>query len=156
MRSLRLMSLGLFVLVSACGPVSVPVPGGTVQFRFSVASMVKTSPNLKDPLKGTIYGNLFLQEDVGFDGPRQGASELGDVQVNVDLRSVETSEETFTSEKLSPGQYVFLGFFDVDGNGGESKDPDPGDPVTLPSTNKFEIIDGVQSKRAVLFEILYN
>lgn len=158
MRSLQLLFLGLIVFATGCGPTvpPLPSPAGTVQFRFSVASMVKMSPNLRDPLQGTIYGNVFLQEDVGFDGPRQGAPELGDVEVVVDLRSVETSEEVFTSEKLPPGKYVFLGFFDVDGNGAESKDPDAGDPVTLPSTNKFEIVDGVESKRAVLFELLYN
>lgn len=140
--------------LTGCGPA--PMPGGTAEFRFSVTSSVKTSPNLKDPLMGTVYGNLFLQEDVGVTGPRSGAMEFGAVEVpNVDLRMAESSAP-FITAKLAPGKYVFLGFFDVDGNGATVHEPDPGDPVTLALTNKFDITDGAQTRRSVLFELVFN
>lgn len=145
----------VLLALSACGPA--PMPGGTAEFRFSVSAGVKSSPNLKDPLNGTVYGNLFLQEDVAVDGPRKDAMEFGAVEVaNVDLRMAESSSVTFVTPKLAPGKYVFLGFFDVDGNGATSHDPDAGDPVTLALTNKFEITDGQQVKRSILFELVFN
>ncbi len=133
------------------------MPGGTAEFRFSVSAGVKSSPNLKDPLMGTVYGNLFLQEDVAVDGPRKDAKEFGAVEVtSVDLRMADSSSVAFVTPKLAPGKYVFLGFFDVDGNGATSHDPDAGDPVTLALTNKFEITDGQQTKRSILFELVFN
>lgn len=140
---------------SACGPA--PMPGGTAEFRFTVSDQVKSSPNLKDPLNGTVYGNIFLQEDVAVDGPRKDAMEFGAVEVPmVDLRTDKTSTASFVTPKLAPGKYVFLGFYDVDGNGATTRDPDAGDPVTLALTNKFDITDGQQTKRAIVFELVFN
>lgn len=151
MRALLLLSLGL--LASACAPP--PVPAGTVLFRFSVSDQVKSSPNLHDPLLGTVYGGLFLQEDVAVDGPRKDAVGQGDVEVaEVDLRVEKSSAASFVSPQLAPGKYVFLGFFDVDGSGGG--DPEAGDPVTLALTNKFDITDGVETRRAIVFELVFN
>lgn len=153
---MRLLFVALAgAILSACGPA--PVPGGTVEFRFTLSDQVKSSPNLTDPLLGSVYGNIFLQEDVGVFGPRDGAMEFGAVEVkNVDLRTEKTSAENFITAKLPLGKYLFLGFYDVDGNGATKHDPDKGDPVTLALTNKFEITDGVQAKRIVLFEIVFN
>lgn len=138
-----------------CGPVKPP--GGTVQFGFSVSDMVRNSANLKSPLNGIVYGNIFLQEDVSVTGPRSGAMEYADVQVSsVDLRTAATSEAKWTSPTLEAGKYVFLGFYDVNGNGATVNQPDPGDPVTLPTANRFEILDGQQVKRSVVFELVYN
>ena len=130
---------------------------GTVEFRFTLSDQVKSSPALTDPLLGTVYGNIFLQEDVGVFGPRDGAKEFGAVEVkNVDLRTEKTSAANFITPKMALGKYVFLGFFDVDGNGASVHDPDKGDPATLALTNKFEITDGAQTKRVILFEIVFN
>lgn len=139
----------------ACGPA--PVPGGTAEFRFSASPAVKTSPNLKDPLLGTVYGNVFLEEDVSVTGPRKDAMEFASVEVaEVDLRMTDSSAVSFVTPKLAPGKYVFLGFFDVDGNGTSTHEPDAGDPVTLALTNKFEITDGQQTRRSILFELVFN
>lgn len=149
------LALVVAALSSACGPA--PVPGGTAEFRFAIADQLRSSPNLKDPLVGTVYGNVFLQEDVAVDGPRKGSMEFGAVEVaSVDLTTEKTSAASFVTPKLAPGKYVFLGFFDVDGNGATTRDPDPGDPVTLALTNKFDIADGAQTRRAVVFELIFN
>jgi hypothetical protein len=130
--------------------------GGTAQFRFTLSDMVKNSSNLHDPLIGTVHGNVFLYEDVTITGPRDGAKGLQDVVVdNVDLRTVQTSTANFITKSLEPNTYVFLGFFDLDNNG-QTGDPDPGDPVTLALTNKFDIVEGMQAVRAVIFELVYN
>jgi hypothetical protein len=151
----RALFFVLLGALAACGPASTP--GGTVVFGYSASDMVRTSANLKDPLFGTVYGNIYLQEDVSVTGPRTGAAQLGDVELaNVDLRTATTSDAKWTSQKLMPGNYVFLGFLDVDGNGAQTTEPDPGDPVTLALTNKFTIRDGEQTKRSVLFELVFN
>lgn len=140
---------------TACGPAKMPA--GTAEFRFSVSSSVKSSPSLKDPLLGTVYGDLFLQEDVSVTGPRKDAVAFGAAEIQgVDLRMAESSTATFITPSLAPGKYVFLGFFDVDGNGATSKEPDQGDPVTLALTNTFDIVDGQQTRRSILFELVFN
>ncbi len=145
----------LVLACAACGPAKMPA--GTAEFRFSVSPSVKSSPSLKEPLLGTVYGDLFLQEDVSVTGPRKDAVAFGAAEIaNVDLRMVESSAATFVTPSLAPGKYVFLGFFDVDGNGATSKEPDQGDPVTLALTNTFDIVDGQQSRRSILFELVFN
>lgn len=131
--------------------------GGMVHLTFSAANGVKKSPNLKEPLQGTVYGALWKSEDVAVLGPIDGAEDVGGVEVaNVDATGEEPSVANWTSESLPPGEYIFLGFFDVDGNGAESKSPDPGDPVTLPFTNKFVVEDSKTTQLNVVFELVYN
>ena len=143
------------LLTTGCGGPSKPPPAGTVELRFSVADTVRTSPNLKNPLTGVAYGAIFLTEDVSIGGPRTGADSFGDVAVDgVDCRAGVSDQSLVMS--LAPGQYTFLGFFDVNANGSVTRDPDAGDPATLPFTNKFEIVDTQQTKRLVLFDLLYN
>lgn len=155
MRALLLTSLALV----ACGPGAPK--GGTAQMRFAVSNDVKNSMNLKDPLKGTFYGQVFLVEDVSITGPRSDAKQFQYVEVaNIDLTAKgtgEASDAVFTTEKLEPNTYVVLGFFDVDGNSVTTdRSPDPGDPVTLALTNKFEVSDGAEVKRLVLMELVFN
>jgi uncharacterized protein (DUF2141 family) len=134
------------------------MPKGRAELRFSVSdATVRNSMNLKSPLLGTVYGNLFLEEDVSLTGPRDQAERFGEIEVpNVDLRTASESSMSVMTPELSPGRYVFLGFYDVNGNGSGSKSPDRGDPVTLPKTNAFEIRDQQNSKRLVVFELVYN
>jgi hypothetical protein len=78
---------------------------------------------------------------------------------NIDLSTKmagDPSDTAFTTMTLPAGNYVILGFFDVNGNGDTSKMPDPGDPVTLATTNSFTITDGQVTKRLVLIELVYN
>lgn len=151
--------ISVALAATACGG-GAAATGGTVQFKFAAADMVKNSANLKDPLKGTFYGNIFLQEDVSVTGPRDDAMQFQALEIaNVDLTAKapgDPAEATLTTASLTKGKYVVLGFLDVDGNGATSHDPDMGDPTTLALTNKFEITDGVEAKRLVLLEIIYN
>jgi hypothetical protein len=57
---------------------------------------------------------------------------------------------------MEPGAYVFLGFYDVDSNGSETKDPDAGDPVTLPSVNKFDITADERTDVTIRFDLVLN
>lgn len=128
---------------------------GTALFTFSVSNGVRESPALVDPLKGPVYGAVFKQEDVTIAGPIEGAEELASVQVaDVDLVDVDVSAASWQSEEIEAGAYVFLGFFDLDGNG--EGEPDEGDPVTLPSVNEFEIVAGEETELTVRFDLVFN
>ena len=130
---------------------------GSVSMAFSVSNGVKQSPNLMDPLKGTIYGSLYKQEDVTVTGPIDGAMEVASVQVaDVDLTSADVSAATWSGKDIPEGSYTFLGFYDLDGNGGMTFEPDAGDPVTLPSANKFDVTSGQETTLTATFDILYN
>lgn len=137
------------------GTTSAPQTG-TALFTFSVSNTVKASAALVDPLSGHIRGALFKQEDVTAAGPIEGALEIASVDVpTVDLTSADVSAESWQSEGIDPGAYVFLGFFDLDANGSDGE-PDAGDPVTLPSANKFEITAGEETAAVIRFDIVFN
>jgi hypothetical protein len=129
---------------------------GTVTLDFAASAGVRESSVLVDALKGVIYGSLYYAEEVTVTGPVEGATDLDSVELTVDITSTEPSTDTWTSSTLEPRDYLFLGFFDVDGNGAESKDPDAGDPVTLATTNKFTIVEGQATEYTVYFELVYN
>lgn len=134
-----------------------PSPAGTTVFKFSVTNTVSQSPSLTDPLSGAVYGALYLAEEVSVTGPIEGAAGAASIEVTgVDLTSATESTATWTSPELPPQTYTFLGFFDVDGNGTETRDPDPGDPVTLPVTNKFDIVDGQETPMTIKFDLVFN
>lgn len=150
-----LLAVGFSLTWCACG---APAPTtGSVQLRFSVAESVRSSSSLKDPLVGTIYGSLFLTEDVGIAGPREGATAVADVPATaIDVRTEMLDKGAVVIDKLAPGTYTFLGFFDLDNNPGTPPRPDSGDPACFPRTNEFAITLGNQSKRLILFDLLYN
>ena len=152
----KIFSLNLCLGLLSCG--APPVETGDVRLNFSVSSSVRSSPYLDDDLLGTVYGGIFHVQDVSVLGPVEGAVSLASVELEgVDLREAEASV-VFWSGTLDPGSYVFLGFFDVDGNGEElaETNPDNGDPVTLANTNAFEIDKGGSSELQVEFNLLYN
>ena len=129
--------------------------GGTVRLTFTVPNGVRESPNLVSPLTGSVYGSLFLSEDVAATGPVEGAVEQASVEVTgVDIENVDVSAAAWTSEPLPPGDYTFLGFFDLNGNGTENYEPDGGDPATLPSVNQFTIVEGEETEFVVSFDLV--
>ena len=133
---------------------------GQVALRFEVTGTVRESSNLEDELDGSIYGALFKSADVSITGPREDAEQFGSVEAaDIDLTAADTvTEVVWTSEGLEPGQYTFLGYFDVDGSsdGLEERDPESGDPVTLPTVNKFTIEAGETVELTVRFDLVFS
>lgn len=131
--------------------------GGTMEISFSVGGTVSSSSNLVDPLVGTVYGGVFRTADVGATGPREGAEQVAFLEVtDVDLTSGTATSVMWTSEPVPADTYTFLGFFDVDGSstGVEEKDPEEGDPVTLPTVNKVTVEDGGAAQLEVRFDLV--
>lgn len=143
---------------STTGETTTSMPTtGTVKMAFTLSNGAKQSPALVDPLKGTVYGSIFHQEDVTVTGPIDGAMDVASVEVaGVDITMTDVSEATWQSEEIEPGAYVFLGFFDLDANGTMTYEPDPGDPVTFPSANKFDITAGEETSLTTVFDLIYN
>lgn len=140
-------------------PVAADVapPTGTLVLKFGTTNTVRKSPNLEDPLLGTVYGNIYLAEDVTLTGPRDGAvAAVAGIQVeDVDLRTSDVSTASWTSPPLAPGEYMFLGMLDVDANAAESDEgPDTGDPVTLP-INTLTVVAQTESAFTVPFDLVY-
>lgn len=131
--------------------------GGTVTLSFSVSNGARANPNLVDPLMGPIYGELYAGIDVTITGPVDGAPTYGTIALEpVDLTMPDSVAGTWTSDPLEPGQYIFLGAFDIDDNSEEFMGgPDSGDPVTLP-TQKFDVVAGEDTPFTVAFDLIYN
>lgn len=127
-----------------------------VTLDFSVPAGVRNGPSLEDELFGHVYGSLFRSEEVGIGGPFEGVEAVTDVRAfDVDLRVAERSAATWTSEPLPDGMYTFLGFYDVDGNGGETFEPDDGDPVTLPLINIIPVAGEPELTVTVSFDLVF-
>ena len=149
------------VLATACSSSEDEAPKpqtGTVVLRFGVADSARKSPALKDPLKGSVYGAIWLAEDVSVTGPREGAKEFGSIELHdVDLQTAQKSLASWTTPPLEPNKYIFTGFFDVDSNGNQSRRPDVGDPATIPlADKKFDVEAGKQSEFVENFDIVLN
>lgn len=116
------------------------VEGGTVRFTFTISAGARENLKPELPPKGTIHGSIFRAEEVGVTGPIDGAVAVEGVRVDgVDLTTADVSAASFTSGTITPGEYVFLGFFDLNGNGDTVAEPESGEPATLPTINKFTI-----------------
>ena len=86
---------------------------------------------------------------------QEGAQQYGSIEVaQVDLTADLESTESWQSAPLDPGEYTFLGFFDVDANGADTRDPEFGDPVTLPFANEFEINLGEEIAYTATFDLV--
>jgi hypothetical protein len=149
----------VFLLALSCsGGTAPPAPdptASTALFRFNISDMVRNSPSLPRPPVGNAYGNLYLSEDVSVTGPRQGAMAYGSVAIALDLTNG-ISDAGFTTPKLEPGMYTFLGYLDTDDDGGTDHSPSAGDIATLPTTNAFTVTDAGQAKKTIVFDLIYN
>lgn len=161
---MRLAPLALLAL-GACATAtdgntddSDVVGANTVVLSFAVSDGVRNSAQLVDPLLGAVHGSLFNQGDVGVTGPHDGVDSVADVSVDaVDLTTDTVSAQTWTSGVLPAGAYLFLGMYDVDGNYATTgENPDPGDPVTLATTNVIAIVDGEPATATATFQLIYN
>jgi hypothetical protein len=142
---------------SESGSDDAAAEGGTIELSVTLGGAAVDSSNLVDPPIGTVFGGIFRSADVGATGPREGAEQFAFVEVTgVDLSSGAASAVVWTSEPLPPDTYIFLGFFDVDDSsaGAEEKEPESGDPVTLPSVNKVEVEAGATAQMVASFDLV--
>jgi hypothetical protein len=150
------------LLAYGCGAAEEPPPPpatGTARLAFKLTDSVRTdiSPTGMTPIKGTIYGELFLAEDVTAVGPIDEAKPYGSVTVPIDLTSMQVSSGSWTSMEFEPNRYSFLGYLDLgDKSKPENRSPASGDPVTLPFTNRFDIEANKQTEYTVTFDLLFN
>ncbi|MBI4819244.1 MAG: hypothetical protein HY791_23435 [Deltaproteobacteria bacterium] len=148
----------LVSLVMACGsdPPEAPTTG-KAELRFSVSNTARRDRNLMDALRGTIHGAVYRADQVTVTGPVDGAESVDSVlATNVDLTIKDAVTEVLhTTVEVPPAKYMFLGFFDVDGNGEVSEEPDSGDPVTLP-INDFEVKAGITTPVVAAFDLIYG
>jgi len=108
-------------------PTIVLAPRGTFEIEFVASDVILNSPNLMDPLRGTIYCSVYRAADVKITGPIEGSMAIQDFQViDADLQA--GAAPTFVTEELYAGDYQILCAQDIDGDGAPSK----GDPVTIP------------------------
>lgn len=152
-------ALAALVVLGACadGGGDDPPAEVALTLTFSASETVRSSPNLVDPLSGTIYGSIYRLAEVGVTGPRDGAEAVADVEVqSVDLTVDLESAASWSEAPPVPDFYVFLGFFDVDGNHAGAYEPDAGDPVTLANSNDFEVVEGESLAVVVQFDLVYN
>ncbi|MEM9863347.1 MAG: hypothetical protein AAF938_17250 [Myxococcota bacterium] len=119
---------------TTCADVgSVDALEGRFRVRFDASSTVRESADLAGPLRAAVYGSVFRAEDVTLQGPNDGAEAVARFAFeDVDATVAGAGPEFVLDTTLPRGSYQFLGFMDVNGNGGESRSPDVGDPVTLP------------------------
>jgi hypothetical protein len=103
---------------------------GAFAITFAASDQVKNSPDLKGPLKGTIYCSVYNATDVDVTGPKAGTMSLQDFNIpNADFGAMKPP--TYLTAAFPDGAYQILCFQDLAHNGMPTK----GDPVTLPIGN---------------------
>lgn len=158
----RALLLVAAAVLAGCGSsesstTPAKAPTGKATLRFDVESNVRASSKLTDALKGTVYGNVYLAEDVNLGGPIEGAKAYANIVLEIDVAAAGPSTASIEVPDLPENKYIFLGFFDVDGNGATSKDPDAGDPVTMPTDdNKFDVPPNGEVDAVVKFNLVYG
>ncbi len=50
---------------------------------------------------------------------------------------------------------LLAGMFDIDGNGAVDRQPDVGDPVTLPTTNKLVVRSSEETEATIVFDLVF-
>ncbi len=123
---------------------------GQIALRFAIDDDLAASMDV--PPEGIFLGEIYDAEDVSAVGPADGAIPLEALHIPLNLNvDGSASEVQHTSGILAPSEVTVLGTPDVDGSGGASG----GDPVTIPSGNTFDILDGLTGEVTVQFTMAY-
>lgn len=137
---------------------TVPAGENRLKLTFQIDDALVEQLDEGDSLvDGPFRGALWVADDTTDLGPKDGATSVAGISVATMTLSEDgdPTEVLWTSEPLDAGFYRVLGFFDSDGNlDPDDADPDDGDPVTLPSENEFEIVDGQDTVGGVYFGLL--
>jgi len=123
-------------------PVDTAPPTGPGTLAISVKmddDMVVDLVEDGESANAMVSGSVFAEADVDpSSGPVDGATSLGDFGLMVDLSNQGgPSAVIYTTEPIEPQIVYILGCMDSD-NSGECGDE--GDPVTLPPTNKAQVV----------------
>jgi hypothetical protein len=161
MKSAGFFANVLLVLVAtSCGDAETLLPAeaptGSATLHFALATSARESPELVDPLTGTVHGQVLLVEEVNIFGNIPGSVPIVEVKLDgVDLIATETASPTW-AHALPPGTYVFLGFLDVDANAKTTPAlADEGDPVTTPPMaleRQFVIHPDESTEQTIVFD----
>lgn len=148
------------VLGVACGgePVDeTPAGENLLLLSFRIDDALVERLDEEDSLTGPFRGSVYAADDTTDLGPIEGAEALASIDVESVTLAPDGSATAalWTSEPLEAGWVRVLGFLDSDGNADpDAPDPDKGDPVTLPSQNEFQIVDGEDTEGTVYFGLL--
>lgn len=131
---------------------------GTAKLNFKLSDDVRMNLGpAGTTIQGTVYGDLFLAEDVSVIGPSDDAMHFGSVAVKIDLTTAQISADNYVSMPLAPNRYNFLGYFDIgDKTPADNPNPISGDPVTLAVSNRFDVTANQQAAYTVTFDLIYN
>ncbi len=136
---------------TAVADTSPPTGPGTLSVSVKMDSdMVDDLVADGESANALVNGSVFAEADVNAaSGPVDGAVSLGDFSVTVDL-SVEggPSAVIYTTDPLEPQIVYILGCMDTDNN---ADCGDKGDPVTIPATNKAQVLPEVDTPFTMVF-----
>jgi hypothetical protein len=154
-RGLNAGSFAALLAAAGCSGAADEPPGpGALAISFAMEP--DWIPSMDEEPVGVFHGAVFLADDVGPLGPKDGAPSLEGIDVDVDLRpdGGPTGVLHVTAE-LEPGDVAVLGFLDSDGNADPADlAPDEGDPVTLPGDNTFAVAADAETPVEVFFGLL--
>ena len=127
---------------------------GTLSLSFKMSEALIETLGTGETAVGPFYGAVYRDADVTSFGPIEGAEAIADVATDLDLMpSGGPVGPLFTTSDLPAEIVVVLGFIDTDGNS-DGSEPDPGDPVTLPGDNKFQVVADTETPATVQFNLL--
>lgn len=136
---------------------SPPEPG-RLALRFQIDTDYRDA--MDEAAVGWFHGSFWNGDDVDNAGPGGDATDLGGIDVELDL-SLETTPDggptdvLFTSEPFEgDAEIVVLGFMDSDTTSGDDSGPDRGEPVTFPADNRFDVVPGETTEVIVYFGLL--
>ncbi len=138
---------------TAAGDTAPPdtTPTGPATLSLSFQMDEDYIPSMDEPPVGNFLGSVFAEADASAIGPIDGAVALFDILVeDIDL-TVEggPTEVRYTSDPMDAQIVWVLGCLDSDAN-----DCDYGDPITIPNTNKVQVVAGVDTAFNVYFGML--
>ncbi|MFN7142152.1 MAG: hypothetical protein ACK4YP_00125 [Myxococcota bacterium] len=117
---------------------TAPPPPGSLALTFRIDDdLIPEMAEAGEAPIGTFSGAIFREQDGTDLGPVDGAVPLAEFGVTVDLTpDGGPTAALYTSDPIEPQIVWVLGCLDSDANG---ECGDAGDPITVPSENKFRV-----------------
>jgi hypothetical protein len=128
---------------------TAPAGPGTLSLSFEMDE--DYIPQMDEPPVGSFLGSVYAEADASSIGPNDGAVPLFDLQVDdIDLSDGGgPTAVLYTSDPLDAQIVWILGCLDSDAN-----DCDHNDPITVPNTNKVQVVAATDTQFNVYFGML--